>query len=81
MVFIPLPKRGTAYGIFNTVLSLSTLASGVIFGLFIDTGYSAIVLVGFALLLQVSAIIALAGQTSLLLHHRNTEIQNCSPSF
>jgi MFS family permease len=58
--FIPLHKRGTAYGVFNTVLGLGTLASGVIFGFFIDTGYSAIVLVGFALLLQVGAIIALS---------------------
>jgi len=58
--FIPLRKRGTAYGVFNTVLGLGTLASGVIFGFFIDTGYSAIVLVGFALLLQVGAIIALS---------------------
>ena len=30
--FIPLRKRGTAYGIFNTVLGFGTLASGVIFG-------------------------------------------------
>ena len=61
--FIPLHKRGTAYGIFNTVLGLGTLSSGVIFGFFIYSGYSAIVLVGFALLLQVGAIIALSRAT------------------
>jgi MFS family permease len=61
--FIPLHKRGTAYGVFNAVLGLGTLASGIIFGFFIDTGYSVIVLVGFALLLQVAAIIALSRAT------------------
>ncbi len=59
--FVPLCKRGTAYGVFNTILGLGTLASGVVFGFFIDSGYSAVVLVVFALLLQVGAIIALSG--------------------
>jgi len=62
--FIPLCKRGTAYGVFNTVLGLGTLASGVVFGFLIDSGNSTMVLVGFALLLQVSAIIALSRATS-----------------
>lgn len=57
--FVPPCKRGTAYGVFNMILGLGTLASGVVFGFFIDSGYSAIVLVVFALLLQVGAIIAL----------------------
>jgi len=57
--FIQLGKRGTAYGIFNTVLGLGTLSSGVVFGFFIDKSYSVIVLVGFALLLQIGAIIVL----------------------
>jgi len=57
--FVRLGKRGTAYGVFNTVLGLGTLASGVIFGFLIDSGYSAIVLVGFALALQIGAIITL----------------------
>lgn len=56
---VPLSRRGTAYGVFNTVLGLGTLASGVIFGFLIDQGYSAIVFVSFALLLQICAIIAL----------------------
>ncbi|HEX9262198.1 MAG TPA: MFS transporter [Candidatus Bathyarchaeia archaeon] len=59
--FVPLGKRGTAYGVFNTILGLGTLLSGVVFGFFIDSRYSAIVLVVFALLLQVGAIIALSG--------------------
>jgi MFS family permease len=58
--FIPLGKRGTAYGVFNTVLGLGTIVSGAIFGFLIDGGYSAIVLVGFALVLQIGAIIILS---------------------
>lgn len=57
--FAPLGKRGTAYGVFNMVLGFGTLASGVIFGFFLDMGYSAIVLVGFALALQIVAITVL----------------------
>jgi MFS family permease len=58
--FVPLGKRGTAYGVFNTILGLGTLASGVVFGFFIYSGYSSVVLVVFALLLQVGAILALS---------------------
>ena len=58
--FIPLGKRGRAYGVFNTVLGLGTIASGAIFGFLIDDGYSAMVLVGFALVLQIGAIITLS---------------------
>jgi len=57
---VPLGRRGTAYGIFNAILGFGTLASGVIFGYFLDKGYSVIVLVGFALMLQLFAIIALS---------------------
>jgi len=56
---VPLSRRGTAYGILNTALGLGTLASGVIFGFFIDQSYSVIVLMGFAMILQVAAIITL----------------------
>lgn len=62
---VPLSRRGTAYGIFNTALGLGTLASGVIFGFFIDQNYSAIVMMGFALVLQVGAIIALRSDRQL----------------
>lgn len=72
--FVPLCKRGTAYGIFNTVLGLGTLASGVIFGFFLDSGYSAIVVVGFALLLQVGAIIALSWAKTLFKNQQNPSI-------
>jgi len=57
--FIPLGKRGTAYGVFNTVLGVGTLASGVIFGFLIDHGYSVIILAGLVLLLQIGATITL----------------------
>lgn len=62
---VPLSRRGTAYGIFNTALGLGTLASGVIFGFFIDQSYSTIVLMGFAMVLQVGAIIALRSDRQL----------------
>ena len=62
---VPLGRRGTAYGIFNVILGFGTLASGVIFGYFLDKGYSVIVLVGFALMLQLFAIIALGRNRKL----------------
>jgi MFS family permease len=62
---VPLSRRGTAYGIFNTALGLGTLASGVIFGFFIDQSYSTIVLMGFAMVLQVGAIVALRSDRQL----------------
>ncbi len=46
---VPLGRRGTAYGIFNAILGFGTLVSGVIFGYFLNEGYSVIILVGFAL--------------------------------
>jgi len=62
---VPLSRRGTAYGIFNTALGLGTLASGVIFGFFIDQSYSVTVLMGFAMVLQVAAIITLRSDRQL----------------
>jgi MFS family permease len=62
---VPLSRRGTAYGIFNTALGFGTLASGIIFGFFIDQGYSAIALMGFAMILQIGAIIALRSDRQL----------------
>ena len=62
---VPLGRRGTAYGIFNTALGLGTLVSGVIFGFFIDQSYSTIFLTGFAIVFQVGAIIALRSDKQL----------------
>ena len=62
---VPLHRRGTAYGIFNTALGLGTLASGIIFGFLMENSYSAVVLAGIATLLQVSAIIALRSEKQL----------------
>jgi len=62
---VPLNRRGTAYGIFNTALGLGTLASGIIFGFLMENSYSAVVLAGIATLLQVSAIIALRSEKKL----------------
>jgi MFS family permease len=57
---VPLGRRGTAYGIFNALLGFGTLASGAIFGYFLDKGYSLIIFVGFALVLQIGAILTLS---------------------
>lgn len=63
---VPLNRRGTAYGIFNVVLGFGTLASGVIFGYFLTASFSIIILVGFALSLQVAAILILNYSRKLL---------------
>lgn len=67
---VPLGKRGTAYGVFNSVLGFGTLVSGVIFGFFIDMGYSAIILVGFALALQIGAVITLSRSKQIYEHYK-----------
>ena len=64
---VPLGRRGTAYGLFYAILGFGTLMSGVIFGFLIDGGYSAIVLLGFALILQIAAIGALRSDKQLFL--------------
>jgi MFS family permease len=60
----PLSRIGTVYGVFNTALGLGTLASGVIFGFFIDQGYSAIVVMEFVMVLRVGAIIVLSARAT-----------------
>lgn len=55
----PLGRRGTAYGIFNIAIGIGTLASGAVFGFFIDQGYSALVMMGFAFIMQIGALVAL----------------------
>jgi hypothetical protein len=42
-------------------VGVGTLASGVVFGYFIDQGYSAYMFAGFALVMQVGALISLRG--------------------
>jgi F0F1-type ATP synthase assembly protein I len=46
-------------------LDLGTLASGVIFGFFIDKSYSTIFLMGFAIVFQAGAIIVLRSDRQL----------------
>lgn len=62
---VPLGRRGTAYGVFNAILGFGTLGSGVIFGYFLNEGYSVIVLVAFATALQVGAILTLRSSRKL----------------
>jgi len=71
--FIPLGKRGTAYGIFNAILGFGTLTSGAIFGFLISIGYSALAMTGFALLLQIGAIVTLTQVTKSSKSARKTE--------
>ena len=62
---VPLGRRGTAYGIFNIALGIGILVSGAAFGFFIDQGYSALVMAGFALIMQVGALITLRSDRQL----------------
>jgi MFS family permease len=62
---VPMSKRGTAYGIFNTALGVGTLVGGVVFGFFIDQGFAGVVMLGFAVVMQVGAMVALRGDKQL----------------
>jgi MFS family permease len=70
---VPLNRRGTAYGIFNTALGVGTLASGIIFGFLMEQSYSAVVLAGIATVLQISAIIALRSDKQLFSNAKKKE--------
>ncbi len=62
---VPMSKRGTAYGIFNTALGVGTLAGGVVFGYFIDQGFAGVIMLGFAAVMQAGALLALRGDKQL----------------
>ncbi len=62
---VPLGKIGTAYGIFNSILGLGTLASGFVFGFFTGQSYPATVLAGFAVVFQIGAILTPTGDRQL----------------
>jgi MFS family permease len=53
---VSLNQRGTAYGVFNTVLGVGTLVSGAIFGFLMDSGYSVLIWIGFSAIIQIIAI-------------------------
>jgi len=57
--FAPATSRGKAYGIFNTAYGLTLLASGGIFGFFLDQDIPMLMIVPFVIVTQVIAIIAL----------------------
>ena len=71
---VPLVRRGTAYGIFNAILGFGTLVSGVIFGYFLNVGYSVFILVGFSLTLQVGSILTLTRNRKLF---SNAALKQC----
>ncbi|MCW3983420.1 MAG: MFS transporter [Candidatus Bathyarchaeota archaeon] len=56
---VSLNQRGTAYGVFNTVLGVGTLASGAIFGFLMDSGYSVLIWIGFSAVIQIVALLML----------------------
>ncbi len=56
---IPLGKRGTAYGVFNAILGLGTLASGIAFGFLMSGDYPLFVMVLLALFMQVAAVLCI----------------------
>jgi MFS family permease len=62
---VPMSKRGTAYGIFNTALGVGTLAGGAVFGYFIDQGFAGVIMLGFAVVMQAGALVALRGDKQL----------------
>jgi MFS family permease len=64
---VPISKRGAAYGIFNTALGIGTLAGGVVFGFFIDQGFAGVIMLGFAFVMQVGALVALRGDKQLFM--------------
>jgi MFS family permease len=70
---VPVSRRGTAYGVFNTCLGLGTLASGAVYGFLIDRSYPASVMAGFASALQAGAMIALRSHRRFLSNHTGTE--------
>jgi len=55
----PLTSRGRAYGLFNTAYGLGFLASGTIYGSFIDYRISSIAVIAYSLMTQVIAIFLL----------------------
>jgi MFS family permease len=61
----PPGSRGMAYGIFNTALGVGTLAGGVVFGFFIDNGFTGLAMMAFALVMQLGALIALRSDVRL----------------
>lgn len=57
--FADLSMRGTAYGIFNTVLGIGFVAAGLVFGFFLDRGVPQVLVMAFVAASQVPAILLL----------------------
>jgi MFS family permease len=56
---VPVDLRGTAYGIFNTVLGLSLIGGGLAFGFFMDKGLPLVALLLYAAVAQSAAVLLL----------------------
>lgn len=63
--FAHLSVRGTAYGIFNTVLGVGFVMAGLVFGFFLDTGVSQAIIMAFVTASQALAILLLLGSARM----------------
>ena len=72
---VPISRRGTVHGLFNTMLGLGTLLSGIIFGFLLDIVVHTIVVFGHALLAQTCALLALRGGKALFSGHIRHETE------
>ena len=53
---VPLGRRGSAYGFFNVMLGVGTFVSGVAFGYMLDASVSPLLMLGFVVVAQVTAV-------------------------
>ena len=53
---VPLGRRGSAYGFFNVMLGAGTFVSGVAFGYMLDASVSSLLMLGFIVVAQVTAV-------------------------
>ena len=58
---VPLGRRGSAYGFFNVMLGVGTFVSGAAFGYMLDTSVSPMLMLGFVVVAQITAIALLLG--------------------
>ena len=53
---VPLGRRGSAYGFFNVMLGAGTFVSGAVFGYMLDASASPMLMLGFVVVAQVTAV-------------------------
>jgi MFS family permease len=78
---VPMARRGTAYGLFNTILGLGTLASSMIYGFFMDTGVPTVVIFAYALAAQACALLALRTGKTAILERTGSQSRPLTPGY